>query len=95
MKVLIVDVKEPRETVEKWSKKHGFTFPVLLDDGKLAAAYALPDVLPDLPREDTVIASNLVIDGNGRIRFYSLLDTASFDAKLVALTKRLDEVLAE
>lgn len=95
MKVLIIDVKEPRQTVEKWSKKHGFTFPALLDDGKIAAAYALPDVLPDLPREDTVIASNVVIDGRGRIRFYSLLDTGSFDAKLVALTKRLEEILGD
>ena len=88
-------MKEPRETVEKWVKKHGFTFPVLMDDGSIATKYALPDVLPDLPRDETVIASNLVIDRAGRIRFYSLLDTASFDAKLVALTRTLDEVLDE
>jgi len=95
VKVLIIDVKEPQGTVRKWAKKNSFTFPVLLDDGKIAASYARPDVLPDLPREETVIASNLVIDRAGRIRFYSLLDTASFDARLVALTKRLDEVIAE
>ena len=95
MKVIIIDVKEPQTKVKKWVKKNGFTFPVLIDDGKIAAAYALPDVLPDLPREETLIASNLVIDRAGRIRFYSLLDTTSFDAKLVALSKRLDEVIGE
>lgn len=95
MKVIIIDVKEPQTKVKKWAKKNGFTFPVLMDDGKIAAAYALPDVLPDLPREETLIASNLVIDRAGRIRFYSLLDTTSFDAKLVALSKRLDEVIGE
>ena len=95
MKVLIVDVKEPKETVERWVKKTGFQFPVLLDDGRVAAKYALPDALPDFPRDETVIASNLIIDRDGKIRFYSLLDTASFDAKLIALTRRLDELLAK
>ena len=93
MKVLIIDVKEPKETAERWAKKSGYQFPVLLDDGKVAAAYALPNVLPDLPRDETVIASNLIIDREGMIRFYSLLDTKSFDAKLVALTQRLESLL--
>lgn len=94
MKVVVIDVKEPKETAERWVKKVGFQFPVLLDDGKVAASYALPDVLPDLPRDETLIAANLVLDREGRIRFYSLLDTRSFDAKLIALTKRLEELLA-
>ena len=37
----------------------------------------------------------LIIDRKGVIRFYSLLDSANFDAKLIALRARLDEVLAE
>lgn len=75
-------------------KKIGFQFPVLLDDGKVAASYSLPNVLPDLPRDETVIGANLLIDREGTIRFYSLLDTASFDAKLVELTRRVDKLLA-
>ena len=39
------------------------------------------------------IASNLIIDREGRIRFYSLLDAANFDAKLVDLKAKLDEIL--
>lgn len=54
----------------------------------------LADRLPDLPREQVPIASNLIIDREGRIRFYSLLDSRNFDAKLIALTARLNELLA-
>ena len=95
VKVLVIDVKEPKETVARWAKRSTFTFPVLLDpDGKIAASYALPEILPDLPRDETVLASNLLIDRDGRIAFYSLLDTRAFDAKLIALKQRLDELLA-
>jgi peroxiredoxin len=94
VKVLVIDVKEPEETVARWAKRSGFSFPVLLDtEGKIAASYALPDILPDLPRDETVLASNLLIDRDGRIAFYSLLDTRAFDAKLVALRERLDQLL--
>ncbi|GAA0178705.1 redoxin domain-containing protein [Clostridium sediminicola] len=38
--VLAVDVKESKNTVEKYIKKGGYTFPVLLDkDAKLASTY--------------------------------------------------------
>jgi len=77
-----------------WAKGHGFNFPVLLDvDGKATETYAPADVLPDLPRNQVPIAANLIIDREGRIRFYSLLDSARFDAKLVALKAKLDEML--
>jgi peroxiredoxin len=80
---------------ESWARRHKFSFPVLLDpDGKATSQYAPPDALPDLPRDQVPIASNLIIDGEGKIRFYSLLDSANFDAKLVALRARLDELLA-
>lgn len=96
VKVIVVDVKEPKEVVSRWARKSGFSFPVVLDaDGKIATAYALPDILPELPRDETVLASNLLIDRDGRIAFYSLLDTKAFDAKLVALQRRLDELLGD
>jgi peroxiredoxin len=72
-----------------------FTFPVLLDpDGKVSAAYAPSGVQPDLARDQVPIASNLIIDRDGKVRFYSLLDSVHFDAKLLALTGRLDQLLA-
>ncbi len=91
----MIDVKESPEEAARYARRSKFTFPVLLDaDGAVAALYAPAGVLPDLPREDVVIASNLLIDGEGVIRFMSLLDTATFDARLVALKASLDELIA-
>jgi Peroxiredoxin len=87
---------EDAETATKWAKRLEWSIPVLLDeDGSVAASYAPEGVLPDLPREQVPIASNLIIDPEGKIRFYSLLDSKNFDAKLVELTARLEEMLAE
>lgn len=92
----MIDVKETPAEAARFATRSKFTFPVLLDaDGAVAAAYAPREVLPDLPRADVVIASNLIIDRNGIIRFMSLLDTTAFDARLVALKATLDELLAK
>ncbi len=96
VQVLIIDVKESREMAAKWVEARKFTFPVLHDaDGKVSASYAPPDILPDLARDEICIASNLIIDPDGKIQFFSLLDTKSFDAKLIALTKRLEELFSK
>ena len=82
--------------VAKWAKKRGFTFPVLLDlKGEVAAGYSPPDLLPDLSRPEVAIGSNLIIDDKGKIQFFDLLNTTSFDAKLIKLQARLDQLLAE
>ncbi len=96
VQVLIIDVNETKAVVKKTVRKFDLTFPVLLDaDGSVARSYAPPpDVLPDLARDEVMIASNLVIDRAGRIRFFSVLDTRQFDAKLAALRAALDEVLS-
>lgn len=92
--MLVIDVKESKEDTERFASRSKYSFPVLLDsDGSVGARYAPESILPDLQRADVVIASNLIIDAEGVIRFMSLLDTSSFDARLVALKKRLDELL--
>lgn len=95
MQVLLVNVKESEELAKSWAiDRHQFTFPVLLDSaGQVAATYAPPDVLPDLPRHEVPIASNLIIDKQGKIQFYTLLDSRNFDAKLIELTKRLEQLM--
>ena len=96
VEVLVINVKETDEKASEWYQEAGFSFPMLMDrDGAVAARYAPADAQPDLPRDEVMIASNLVIDRQGKIRFFSLLDTNSFDAKLEALTAKLDEILAE
>lgn len=96
VRTLVIDVLETPEVAKAWAERWKFSFPVLLDpDGKATTAWAPPDAVPDLPRDQVPIASNLIIDREGKIRFYSLLDSANFDAKLIALQARLDELLAE
>lgn len=95
VEVLIIDVKEDRDLVqEKLVDNFQLSFPVLLDtDGTVAASFAPQDVLPDLARDEVMLASNLLIDPEGKIRFFSLLDTKAFDAELIDLKKVLDELL--
>jgi peroxiredoxin len=93
--VLLIDVKEPKELVkEKLKERHKLSFPILLDpEGSVAASFAPEDVLPDLGRDEVMLASNLIIDRDGTIRFMSLLDSKNFDAELLALKRKLDELL--
>ncbi|MDZ4716146.1 MAG: TlpA disulfide reductase family protein [Cytophagales bacterium] len=95
VQVFIVDVKENKELVAKSLKRFNFSFPVLLDeDGSIATKYAPEGLLPDLARDEVPLASNLIINKEGKIMFYSLLNTTNFDAKLTELKQKLDELLA-
>ncbi|MBI1767358.1 MAG: TlpA family protein disulfide reductase [Bacteroidetes bacterium] len=95
VQVFIIDVKEGKELVAKSSQKFNFSFPVLLDeDGAISTKYAPANVQPDLARDEVPLASNLIIDKEGNIRFYSLLNTTTFDAKLLKVKQKLDELLS-
>jgi peroxiredoxin len=95
VQALVIDVLEDKKKTTAWAEGLKWSLPVLLDvDGKVSASYAPEGVLPDLPRNQVPIASNLIIDKDGKIQFYSLLDSMNFDAKLIALTARLEELLA-
>lgn len=93
--VLLIDVKEPKALVkEKLADKYNLSFPILMDfDGEVAASYAPEGVLPELDRDEVMLASNLLIDPDGNIQFMSLLDSKNFDAKLLQLKERLNELL--
>jgi len=95
VRAAVIDVLESEEITRAWAARCGFTLPVLMDaDGKVAESFAPAGVLPELPRNQIPIASNLIIDREGRIRFYELLDSRNFDAQLIRLKARLDELLA-
>ena len=94
---LLVDVHEDKTPIANFVKKYGLSFPVALDaDGKVTESYAPPTTIaPDLKREETMIASFLIIDRQGKVQFLSLNeDTAKFDAKLTKLKVRLDKLIA-
>src|SRR5207253_2802646 len=95
--VLVIDINEKNQPVDKFVKKHGLTFPCAMDrDSKVAVSYAPPkELAPDLQRDEVMIASFMIIAPDGKIRFLSLNeDTAKFDAKLSKLRGKLDELLA-
>ena len=95
VQVFIIDVKEGKDLVTKSLQKFSFSFPVLLDEeGMVSARYAPEGVQPDLARDEVPLASNLIIDKEGKIRFYSLLNTTTFDAKLLKVKQKLDELLS-
>ena len=94
VQVLIIDVKEEKSLVEKSLERFHFSFPILLDeDGAISAKYAPEGVQPALARYEVPLASNLIIDKEGKIKFYSLLNTTNFDAQLTKLKQKLDELL--
>ena len=98
VQTLIVDVHEKNGPIAKFVKKHNLTSPVALDaNGKTTERYAPPPTIaPDLKREEAMIASFIIVDRQGKIRFLSLNeDMAKFDAKLTKLRKQLDAMLAE
>jgi len=92
--VFIIDVREEKDLVSKAFNRFNFSFPVLLDiDGAVSASYAPEGVQPALNRYEVPIASNLIIDKEGKIMFYSLLNTKAFDATLTGLTEKLNELI--
>jgi hypothetical protein len=92
---LVINVKEDRAKAARWKEQLDWSIPVLLDtDGSVSASWAPAGVLPDLPRDQIPIASNVIVDREGHIQFYLLLDSRNFDAKLIGLRARLDELLA-
>lgn len=96
VKAFIVDVSEKHDIVSGWVSKLKLTCPVLLDNnGAVSTSYAPPpDFAPDLKREEVMIASFMIIDPEGRIRFLALNeDVASFDARLIKLRATLDGLL--
>lgn len=92
--VLIIDVNESQAVAKEWADGHKLTFPVLLDTlGEVSTSFAPEGVLPELPRDQIPIGSNILIDREGRIQFYTLLDTKNFDARLVGLKAKLKALM--
>ena len=71
--------------------------PVLRDEGgAVALRFTPPGAQPEFAdRTMALVTSNLVIDPKGKIRFFTVVDTVHFDAKLVHVRRAVDRVLAE
>ena len=97
VKFVAVDIKEPEADYREYLGRVAMPFPVLRDDSaQVALSYVPPRALPDFTeRYKVVVTSNLVLDREGKIRFFALADLRNFDAAYVNARKAVDALLAE
>jgi peroxiredoxin len=95
VKILAVDIKETDEGYAKYLARVPMPIPVLRDrTGEVVASYTPDKAQPAIKdRAAVLVTSNLVIDPEGRIRFFTMVDTASFDADLVFVRRAVDDLL--
>src|SRR5579859_6333349 len=96
VRVLALDVKESDEAYRKYVERVRMPFPVLRDPtGEVTTSYVPPGAQPAFKdRTSVLVTSNLVVDPEGRIVFFTLADTVHFDARLVHARKAIDGLLA-
>ncbi|HTM44063.1 MAG TPA: peroxiredoxin family protein [Polyangiaceae bacterium] len=97
VKVLAVALKENAANYKKYMDRVAMPFPVLHDeDGALAKLYTPVNAQPNVKdRASVIVTSNLVIDPQGTIQFFTLVDTAHFDAELINVRHEVDALLAK
>ena len=97
VRVIAIGIKEPEADYRSYLARMPMGIPVLRDEGgAVALRFTPPGAQPEFQdRTMALVTSNLVIDRNGKIRFFTLADTVHFDAKLVHARRALDQVLAE
>ena len=93
--VVAVDVGEDDQAFAAYVSRMQLPFPVLHDpEGATSLRFTPANASPGVKdRRMVIVTSNLVIDRDGRIRFFTLLDTTHFDAKLVHVRHALDQAL--
>jgi peroxiredoxin Q/BCP len=97
VKVIAIGISEPEPDYRAYLARVPMHFPVLRDEGGVVALrFTPPGAQPQFKdRTKALVTSNLVLDPEGRIRFFSVLDTVHFDDKLTYVRRALDRLLAE
>src|SRR5258708_23377278 len=97
VKVIAIGIDEPEADYRSYLGRLLMNMPVLRDEGgKVALRFTPPGALPEFKdRTKALVTSNLVIDRDGTIRFFTLADTVNFDAKLVHVRRAVDRLLAD
>jgi len=96
VKVVAVDIKENDAGYQKYIGRVKMPFPVLRDaTGDVTATFTPDHAQPAIKDRSTVlVTSNLVIDPQGKIVFFTMVDTVHFDAHLVHARRAIDGALA-
>jgi peroxiredoxin len=97
IKVVAVDVKEDDAGYRKYLDRVPMPFPVARDTkGAVVLSYTPARAQPDIKDRGLVlITSNLVLDEEGRVAFFTMADTLHFDARLVHARRTIDGLLAK
>jgi peroxiredoxin len=97
VRVIAIGIKEPEADYRSYIARMPMGLPVLRDEGgAVALRFTPPGAQPEFKdRTMALVTSNLVIDRKGKIRFFTVVDTVHFDAKLVHARHALDQVVAE
>jgi peroxiredoxin len=97
VKVIAVGIREPEPDYRAYVGRMPMHLPVLRDeDGAVALRFTPAGAQPQFKdRTMALVTSNLVLDPQGRIRFFTVLDTVHFDAKLAHVRRAVDGLLAE
>jgi peroxiredoxin len=97
VRVVAVGISEPEPDYREYLARLPMHMPVLRDEGgAMALRFTPPGAQPEFKdRTKALVTSNLVIDPHGMIRFFTLLDTVHFDAKLTHVRRAVDRLLLE
>jgi len=97
VKVVAIDIKETGEGYDTYVGRARAPFPVLRDPtGAVTAAFTPARAQPTIKDRATVlVTSNAVIDPEGKIRFFTMVDTVHFDSRLVHARRAIEKLLAQ
>jgi len=96
VRVVAIGISEPEPDYREYIGRMPMNLPVLRDDGgAVALRFTPPGAQPEFKdRTKALVTSNLVLDPAGNIRFFTVLDTVHFDAKLEHVRHAVDQLLA-
>jgi thiol-disulfide isomerase/thioredoxin len=96
VKVIAIDIKEDDAGYRTYLGRVAMPLPVLRDRaGDVTLAFTPPALQPSIAdRSRVLVTSNVVLDRNGTIRFFTAADTVHFDAELVFARRAIDTLLA-
>jgi peroxiredoxin len=92
-----VVVADTEDGYNKYLARTNMPFPMLRDAGDaVALAYAPDKAMPSFKdRRKVVVTANLVIDAQGMIEYFALVDTLHFDTELSLVRSEVDRLLKQ
>jgi peroxiredoxin len=96
VRIVAIDIKENDEGYGTYLGRTKLPFPVLHDTtGSVTASFTPAHAQPTIKDRTTVlVTSNAVIDAEGKVRFFTMVDTVHFDSRLVHARRAIDGLLA-